>query len=82
MASQTVHKVTAAAVVVKTAGAERYLYKGAIVPSGVHADEIKRLVKIGLIERVTIEAAPKAEDTADETAGGDQSKAPAGGTKK
>ena len=67
MAENTVHRVKAAAVVVKTGGTERYLYKGAVLPPGTPGDEIKRLVSIGLVEEVTVQVALAAESgTSDE----------------
>ncbi|MFE9232048.1 hypothetical protein [Cellulosimicrobium funkei] len=48
------HKVTGAAVVLRTADkAERYLYRGAIVPDGAFTeDSIKHALSVGLIEKV------------------------------
>lgn len=93
--TKNVHKVKAAAVVVKTGGTERYLYKGAVLPAGTAPEEIKRLVGIGLVEKATVRSAPKDEAPAqdsegngspDDSAGGadaDKSaKDPAGGSKK
>jgi len=52
------YKVTAAAAVVRVGGTERYLYRGASVPVGVSAVDIKRLMKMGLVSKVV--AAPAA----------------------
>lgn len=45
-------KVTAGAVVVPVNGSERYLYRGALLPDGVKAEDRKRLVDVGLVEEV------------------------------
>lgn len=45
------YKVTAGAVVVRVGGTERYLYRGATLPDGVSADDVKRLSGLGLIEQ-------------------------------
>ncbi|WHP18832.1 hypothetical protein [Cellulomonas sp. ES6] len=47
------HVVTGAAVVLRTKDkAERYLYRGAVVPDGVFTDEsIKHALAVGLIEK-------------------------------
>ena len=48
------HRVIGAAVVLRTKDkAERYLYRGAVVPDGVFADDsIKHALSVGLIEKV------------------------------
>lgn len=45
-------KVKAAAIVVPVDGTERYLYRGALLPSGVKAADRKRLEDMGLVEQV------------------------------
>jgi hypothetical protein len=47
------HRVTGAAVVLRTKDkSERYLYRGAVVPDGVYAeDSIKHAISVGLIEK-------------------------------
>lgn len=49
MAAAKKYRVTAAAAVVRVGGTERYLYRGAVVPAGVSAADIARLVKMGLV---------------------------------
>ena len=48
------HTVTGAAVVLRTKDkAERYLYRGAVIPDGVFTeDSIKHAISVGLIEKV------------------------------
>ena len=58
-------KVTAPCVVVNVSGAERYLYKGATVPSGVDRKDITRLKNNGLIAEVDVPEADTAADDAD-----------------
>lgn len=58
------YKVTAAAAVVRVGDAERYLYRGASVPSGVSGEDIKRLTKLGLISKVA-PVTTKAEEPAE-----------------
>lgn len=68
MAEQS-HVVKAALIVVQVEGAqggEAYLRRGRVVPSSVKADEIKRLLALGLIEK------------APEPAKSEPAKAPAG----
>lgn len=57
------YKVTAAAAVVAVGGTERYLYRGATVPAGVSAADIKRLMKMGLISKVVVAAPAAAKDS-------------------
>ena len=70
-----VHKVTAAAAVVRVGGTERYLYHGSTLPAGVSAEDIKRLIKMGLVSKVTVKAAT---DTPAEVPPGTPAGAPAG----
>lgn len=51
-------KVKAACVVVKVEGAERYLYRGAVLPAGVEKADVTRLRNAGLLEEVEVAAAP------------------------
>lgn len=60
MAAKTrkIHRVKATMVVVKVPGAqggETYLRRGRRLPDSVESDEVKRLVKLGLVETVEIE---------------------------
>ncbi|URC18047.1 hypothetical protein QEO76_gp09 [Arthrobacter phage Cole] len=69
----TTYKATAAAVKVSVGPADgnrvaRIIRRDGIIPEGVEADQLKRLEKLGLIEKVTeeadsteVEAAAKAE---------------------
>ena len=41
-------------------GADRYLYRGAILPEGVDKDDIKRLKSIGLVKDVKVQTRPRA----------------------
>lgn len=61
MAAAKKHRVTAAAAVVRVAGTERYLYRGAVVPAGVSAADITRLMKMGLISVAAAEPVRGAE---------------------
>lgn len=74
--------VEAGAIVVAVKGKERYLYKGAILPDGVKADDIKRLKSIGLVKDVKVATRPRAA-AAKEDAGSatDQSDAEVAATK-
>ena len=66
MAAAKKYRVTAAAAVVRGGGTERYLYRGAVVPAGVSAADIARLVKMGLISLVAAAAEPvRAVESAD-----------------
>lgn len=48
------HIVTAALVITKKEdGSDLYLYEGAVVPSFVSADELKRLAAEGFIDKAT-----------------------------
>ena len=63
MAAKTRYKVAAAQIVVKVPGAqggEAYFRRGRRLPATVEADEVKRLLDIGLIEK---------DDEVDETDG-------------
>lgn len=66
MAARTRYKVTATMIVVKVPGAlggEIYLYRGRTLPETVEPTEVKRLLGLGLIEKVDPKAsAAKAED--------------------
>lgn len=64
MATTTQHIVKATLIVVPLEGTERYLEKGATVPEGVAAKDIKRLTEAGLIGK-----APAAEQTQTTTSG-------------
>jgi hypothetical protein len=55
MATTNQHIVKATLIVVPLDGTERYLEKGAIVPDGVAAKDIKRLIETGLIAKVPAE---------------------------
>jgi hypothetical protein len=60
------HIVTGPLVIAKKEdGADLYLYENAVVPEHVSADELKRLVALGLVEKVadgkTSSKAPTAE---------------------
>lgn len=53
-----IHRVKATMVVVKVPGAqggETYLRRGRRLPDSVESDEVKRLVKLGLVETVEVE---------------------------
>lgn len=50
--------VSAGCIVVPVKGADRYLYKGAVVPDGVDAADIKRLKSIGLVKEVKAATRP------------------------
>ncbi|MEE6295193.1 hypothetical protein [Georgenia wangjunii] len=67
MAKTYEYVVTAACVVVPVNGAERYLYKGVVLPDGVTAKDRDRLVDVGLVTKR--ESAPTGEG---DTGGGDQ----------
>jgi membrane protein involved in colicin uptake len=60
------HIVTATLIVAKTGKTEQYFEKGATLPTGVSAEERKRLVAAGLI--AAVEEAPKADSDAEQTA--------------
>ncbi|WP_309132642.1 hypothetical protein [Brevibacterium sp.] len=66
MAATSVPTVTAAAVVVQVEGQDRYLYKGAVLPDGVKAEDVKRLKSIGLVKDVKVQTAPQATADADD----------------
>ena len=51
-------------------GAERYLDKGAFLPSNVTKDHREHLVKVGLVEKVKVEA-PAADSDAEAKAAAD-----------
>lgn len=53
-------QVNAGAIVVPVKGADRYLYRGAILPEGVDAKDIKRLKSIGLVKDVKVQTKPRA----------------------
>ena len=53
-------QVNAGAIVVPVKGADRYLYRGAILPEGVDADDVKRLKSIGLVKDVKVQTKPRA----------------------
>ncbi|MGO2360010.1 MAG: hypothetical protein ACTH6N_02665 [Brachybacterium tyrofermentans] len=57
-------KVIAACVVVNVGGQERYLYKGAVLPSSVERKDITRLKNTGLVAEVEV-AVPEADSAAD-----------------
>lgn len=59
------NKVIAACVVVNVSGQERYLYKGAVLPSGVERKDVTRLKNNGLIAEVEVPEADSAQDVAD-----------------
>ena len=84
MAAKTKYKVTATMIVVRVPGAqggEVYLYRGRTLPDTVEAPEVKRLLGVGLIEKVDAKAAPaKPEDPTGSVQKGDGSKD--GGTGK
>lgn len=58
------NKVIAAAVVVSVEGQERYLYRGAVLPSGVQQADITRLRNNGLIREVEVPEADSPQDVA------------------
>lgn len=60
MAKTTIHVVTAAAAVVRVGSSEQYFYRGANLPDVADKDDVKRLVDIGLVEKVTVEVADSA----------------------
>ncbi|MGO3895357.1 hypothetical protein [Brevibacterium aurantiacum] len=69
--------VTAGAIVVPVKGADRYLYRGTVVPEGVAASDLKRLKSIGLITEVKaatrpVATAPKQDDTSADETGADE----------
>lgn len=87
MAAKTKYKVTATMIVVRVPGAqggEVYLYRGRTLPDTVEAPEVKRLLGLGLIEKVDPKvAAAKAEDPKGSVPKGDgSSKAPEGADPK
>lgn len=52
----TTHIVTAPLVIATTTdGSQVYLYKGAVVTSGLRAGEVKRLTDEGLLEQFTVD---------------------------
>lgn len=57
-------KVIAACVVVNVGGQERYLYKGAVLPSSVERKDITRLKNTGLVAEVAVPEADSAADVA------------------
>lgn len=64
MAAKTRHVVTAAMIVAQVPGAqggETYLRKGRPLPESVEKDEVKRLLALGLVEKVTVEVADEAQ---------------------
>lgn len=61
-------KVKAACVVVNVGGQERYLYKGAVLPSGVDRKDITRLKNNGLLVEVEVAEVPEADSPADTAA--------------
>lgn len=75
-ASKKQWKVTAACVVVKLEGQDRYLYKGSIVPEGVGKADIVRLSNTGLIVEAPVETAVvPVEPTAEQKAAAEAAKA-------
>ncbi|RZU61745.1 hypothetical protein [Zhihengliuella halotolerans] len=79
-----VHVVKAAAVVVTVGGADRYLYRKAVLPEGVPEGEVKRLVAGKLVEKRRKQQKPEttggapAAGTAGDPAGNGGSSTPAG----
>lgn len=65
-ASKNAWKVEAACVVVTLFGQDRYLYKGAVLPSGVPAADITRLSNTGLIVKAPAPEADEAPATGTE----------------
>lgn len=61
-------KVKAACVVVNVGGQERYLYRGAVLPSGVDRKDITRLKNNGLLVEVEVAEVPEADSPADDAA--------------
>ncbi|OMH30648.1 hypothetical protein BGP79_11865 [Tersicoccus sp. Bi-70] len=60
----------AACAVVPVGGSERYLYRGAILPDGVKAADLKRFTELGLIEEVDIVTAVLEESDPSTTSDG------------
>lgn len=58
-------KVIAACVVVNVSGQERYLYKGAVLPSGVDRKDVTRLKNNGLIAEVEVPEADSPQDVSE-----------------
>jgi predicted transcriptional regulator len=55
------HIVSAPLVITKKEdGSDLYLYEGAVLPDAVSDDEVKRLVGLGLVDRLTGAAAKNA----------------------
>ena len=72
MAAKKEYRVTATMIVAKVPGAqggEVYLRKGRMLPAAVTADEVKRLLALGLIELAAeIAAEPSAQVTDEDAA--------------
>lgn len=62
------NKVTAACVVVNVQGQERYLYRGAFLPSGVDRKDVTRLKNNGLVAEVEVADVPEADSAAEAAA--------------
>jgi len=60
------HIVTGPLVITKKEdGADLYLYENSIVPDRVGADELKRLVSLGVVEKIADSKAPAKAPTAE-----------------
>lgn len=77
MATAQQHTVKATLIVVRVDKTERYLEKGATLPEGVSAEDRKRLLAAGLIEK-----APAAEQAATSTSAAGSGTDPAAGGDK
>lgn len=62
-------QVNAGAIVVPVKGADRYLYRGAILPEGVDEDDVKRLKSIGLVKDVKVQTKPRAAASTNQSEG-------------
>lgn len=71
-------QVNAGAIVVPVKGADRYLYRGAILPEGVDADDIKRLKSIGLVKDVKVQTKLLAAASTNQSGGEDKSQGESG----
>lgn len=67
--------VSAGCIVVPVKGADRYLYKGAVLPDGIEATDIKRLKSIGLVKEVKVATRPRATSPKQDESAADSSAA-------
>lgn len=67
--------VSAGCIVVPVKGADRYLYKGAVLPDGIEATDLKRLKSIGLVKEVKVATRPRATSAKQDESAADSSAA-------